>query len=188
MTESTNPCRSFFEEHTANTKKVELLQKNGFGYDWENHSASKYSPGPVESDEQVVRLIINPIHIDTETGELKPSAITDVKDKGCSVDRIKIASPEKSIASGQSIAQAKNLANPDAPSRKVHCVAYLSAGDIRSITVGDNIRAFCIFDTALEDNLAHADVCQVISPKGQEARSARGQLFTLAEKGLNSFQ
>ncbi len=182
MTESENPCRVFFEQYAQHPKKVEILQRTGLAHEWECYSASKHSPGPVQSNERVLRLVINPIHIDPETGDLKPSAVTDVKDKGCSVERLSLTTIEESIATGRIVAAAKNEANQGAPAREIHCVANLSVNDIRNIRVGANTQAFCIFDTALEHNRAHADICQVVSPKGQEARSARSQLFALADK------
>lgn len=186
MTESENPCCAFFEQHARQLKKVELLQQSGHAYEWEGCSASKHSPGPVQSIEHVLRLVINPIHVDPETGGLKPSAVTDVKDKGCSVERLAHTTMEDSIARGRQVAISKNDATPSGPARSICGVANLSVEDIRKIKVGNNARAFCIFDTALESNPAHADVCQVIAPRGQEARSARSQLLALAEKGLQS--
>jgi hypothetical protein len=183
MSEGENLCRAFFEQHTQNPKKVELLQQSGAAYLWENQSASKYSPGPVQSHERVLRLIINPHHVDPETGDLKPSAVTDAKDKGCSVERLELTTAEESVMAARKLAQSKNEANPNSAPRSICSVSALSVGEIRRIKVGENTQAFCVFDTALEHNPAHADVCQIVS-KGQEARSARSQLLELADKGL----
>lgn len=185
MSASENPCREFFEQHAQNPQKVHILRQTGFAYEWEALSASKHSPSPVKDEEIVVRLILNPIHIDLETGTLKPTAVTDVKDKGCSVDRLRHTSIDDSVNAGRKNAEAKNLSNPGKERRTVCGTAVLNAKEIRNITVNERTKAFCIYDTALELNKSHADVCQVVSDRGQEARSARLQLLQLAD---TSFQ
>lgn len=186
MSERENPCRVFFEKYAHLPNKVELLQQEGRAYEWENYSASLHSTGPVLSSEQVLRLIISPHHVDPETGTLKPSAVTDVKDKGCSVERLGITSIEESVAIGRKVADSKNEARPSEPPRSLCGVTEFSVEEIRCIKVGRGAQAFCVFDTALEHNPAHADVCQVVPPKGQEGRSARTQLMVLADKGYRS--
>lgn len=184
MSEAADQCRLFFEQYSGDPNKVEALQKSGLAYEWENYSASRHSPCPVISSERLLRLVINPLHVDSLTGNLKPTAVTDVKDKGCSVDRLSHTTLDRCLATGHENAVVKNAAKPDAPPRSVCGVANMSAKDIRSIRVGQNIQAFCVYDTALAANTAHADVCQVVPGKGQDGRSARLQLLALADRGL----
>lgn len=188
MSEIENPCRAFFEQHALKPNKVELLQQTGNAYEWERFTASRYSPGIVQSTEQVLRLVINPIHVDPETGGLKPPAVSDVKDKGCSVERLTHTTTDDSIARGRKVASSKNLTIQGGHFRSICGVINLSVEEIRQIKVGGNTQAFCVFDTALEGNHAHADVCQVAPSGGHEARSARGQLFVLANRGHQSVQ
>lgn len=183
MSEAADQCRLFFEQHAGDLNKVEALQRSGQFYEWEKYSASRHSPNPVISSERLIRLVINPLHVDPATGDLKPTAVSDVKDKGCSVDRLSHTTLDAAIAAGHENAAAKNATRPDAPPRSVCGVANMSAEDIRGIRVGQNIQPFCVYDTALVANNAHADVCQVVPGNGQVARSARMQLLALADKG-----
>jgi hypothetical protein len=185
MSESTNPCRAFFENCVGVLDKVALLQQQKDAIEWEGLTASANSPGPVHSEEQVLRLVFNPIHFDPETRTLKPTAVTDVKDKGCSVDRLAHTTLDKARETGASLAAIKNELNPDKLPRSLCGVAVLSVSAIREIKVGEQSRAFAVYDTALETNLAHADVCQLTSAKG-ESRSARLQLMALADQGLRT--
>jgi hypothetical protein len=187
MSKGEDACRIFFELNAGNPKKVELLQLQDAKVGWENFSASSYSSHPVDIDENLARMVFNPIHIDAETGGLKPSAVSDVKDKGCSVNRLSLISIEQSIADAQAIATLKNNQHPEKPTRRVCGVAKLAVRDIRLILVGDMARAFGVYDTALENNRSHADICQLVSEKNkQQSRSARLQLFELVNRGLQT--
>lgn len=183
MSESTNPCQTFFKKNAAVADKVALLQQEKNAVEWESLTASVDSPGPVQSEEYVLRLIFNPHHFDLETQTLKPSAVTDVKNKGCSVDRLTYTSIEESRKNGESVAANKNKLSPDKPLKSLCGVAVLLVEAIRDIKVGQNSRAFTVYDTALKTNRAHADVCQLTSAPS-ESRSARLQLMALADQGL----
>ncbi len=185
MSEGENACRKFFEQYAQHPKKVEILQEQSNIDDWEKLSASRHSPGPVAVNEGLVRIVFNPIHVDVETGKLKPSAVSDAKDKGCSVNRLTHTTLADSIVQGKAVAAFKNDANPEKAARTVYGVAQLTANDVRSISVHAADRAFAIYDTGLEKNRSHADVCQIVPEKNkQQARSARLQLFDLANRGL----
>jgi hypothetical protein len=187
MSKGKDECRIFFELNAKNPKKVELLQLQDARVEWENLSASSYSSHPVHIDENLARVVFNPIHVDAETGGLKPSAVSDVKDKGCSVNRLSFISIVQSIADAQAIAALKNKQYPERPTRRVCGVAKLAVSDVRSISVGDMTRAFGVYDTALENNRSHADICQLVSEKNkQQSRSARLQLFELVNRGLQT--
>jgi len=61
----------------------------------EQHSVSPYSPGIVQDEECLVRLIFSPTHFNEQTGKLKPFAFFDCKDKGLSVNRMQYTSVEE---------------------------------------------------------------------------------------------
>ncbi len=58
----------------------------------EQHSVSSYSPGVVQDEEYLVRLIFSPTHFNEQTGQLKLFAFFDCKDKGLSVNRMQYTS------------------------------------------------------------------------------------------------
>jgi hypothetical protein len=179
-------CASFFAANIENSDKVKALQQSGNGLTWELQSASIHSRGPVTNQECVFRLVFNPIHIDLETGSIKPSAISDVKDKGCSVDRQTLRSLKDVFEFGIIAAHKKNQnAGPGTPSRSLWGVSEINVSEIREILVGDSKRAFGVYATALAHNLSHADICQLIPEiEKQNARSARAQLFEAAAKKI----
>jgi len=134
----------------------------------ELNSVSEHSPGIVTDDEDLVRAVFSPIHINEVTGELDPSAFSDVKDKGLSTDR------ESHTTRESIVNRANNKVEEDKASGKTdrELVGFVKAccADIRSIVDEENERCFCVYDTGLADNSAHSDTCQ--SEKHSSSRSS----------------
>ena len=128
----------------------------------ENHSVSDHSPGLVGDDEVLIRELYSPHYINEDTGEVKPVAFRDARDRGLSVTR-RLHSSErahrakimKKVAADQAAGR-----NNDGFWR----VVSGSCARIRGITGDDGRRLFCVYDTAREDDASHADVCQAIDP------------------------
>jgi len=177
-----NPCTGFFEQHAGATNKAELLQKSGNGIEWESLSASIHSPGPVQDAEEVLRVVINPIHVDN-VGGLSPALFSDVKGQGGSVQRLNFIEREVAIDMGKAHALKKNSERPEAPARRVLGTVRLPVDKVRKVLVATAQRAFGVHDTAKATDQSHADIFQLIPEKGQEARSARLQLLEIAESG-----
>jgi hypothetical protein len=186
LSPSENPCSKFFDDNANNLTKVQLLQALPDFVNWERLKASKHSPSLVDDSEALYRCVFNPIHLDVASKEISLAAITDVKDKGCSVDRLIHSTRADIISRGRAMALLHNKTHPDKPPRQLICIAMLNASKVRSILVNDTIRAFYIYDTALPENPAHADICQAISDSKnkQSARSARSRLFELISEAL----
>jgi hypothetical protein len=182
MTLSTSPCQTFFEQTAQTKNRAELLQQSGHAIAWEALSASPHSPGPVSNPEHLIRLVVNPIHVDTSDGSIKPSLISDVKDKGASTQRLAHITEEEAINAGRAHTTAKNTSAPDNQQRRICGTVKLSVQEVRDLVVASKTRAFGVYDTALPTNPSHADIFQLVSGNGQEARSARLQLFDLANK------
>lgn len=175
-----NPCRDFFERHKGSSEKVPALQREPDALLWEALTASLHSPGVVASDEQVLRLSFQPLHIDPESRSLKPSAVSDAKDKGFSVDRLGHTTKEASIELGRK--RALDAIEQGRTPRELQAVSILSVALVRSIQI-DESRAFGVYDTAREDNRAHADICLLV-PGKQQWRSARFSLLELCDASL----
>jgi len=174
-----NDCRSFFERNAENPEWVRALHAVEERREWENLSASHYSPGTVKSEEELCRILFDPIHIETSNSTLKPTAFADIWDKGLSVDRIEYRTLKDSIESG--ISQAATASKLRTP-RIVHGYLIFMTSIIRSIS-HENEKCLGVFDTALPENASHADVCMILP--GKEAfRSARAQLFELYKSEL----
>ncbi len=178
-----NPCLVFFQVHAENKEKVKILQTHPRLSEFERLTASNLSPGPVGNAEELLRQIFNPLHVELDTGDLKPSAFEDAANKGMSVDRLRYREQEASFEAGYARAEVANAhARPDAPPRTLHGLAKLRAESVRALKSGD-IQCFGVYDTALADNRAHADICQLLRDK-KAARSARSRLVDLAKGSI----
>jgi hypothetical protein len=175
-----NPCAEFFAANCG-ADVAALLQHVPDAAAWEALSASPHSPGPVDGGERVVRVVYSPIHVDAQTGQLKPSVVDEASSRGCSVQREAHCPIPAVWDMGERIAAEKTAQEPAKP-RAVQAVTVLAVAAVRALQAGGK-RAVAVYDTALPDNIAHADVC-VLTPGRQERRSARAQLFELALKGL----
>lgn len=181
MSEQANPCRAFFDANEKNPKKVEELWKEASRFDWENLPASMHSPCPVGEDEELARVVISPIHIDAESGEITLAFVSDVKNKGGSADRLAHCTLDEAITRSTTIQADKNSrATPDRQ-RSVQGVALFNAKRLRSLSTSSGTQAFGIYDTGQPDNEGHADVCQLVADE-KEARSARWDLLMLTRE------
>ena len=183
MSEQVNPCRAFFDAHEKNPKKVEALWKQPARFDWERLPASEHSPGPVGNDEELARVVVSPIHLDAESGEITLAFLSDVKNKGGSSDRLAHCSVNYAIARSAAIQAGKNAAGAADRQRAVQGVARFAAKSLRLLSTSSGTQAFGVYDTGRADNAGHADVCQLIADE-KEARSARWDLLMLTREGF----
>jgi hypothetical protein len=169
-------CREFFKNNEGNPEKCKLLQEDpDQALKWENtSSASDHSPGRVGDEEVLHRQVFHPIHVDQETGKIKPELFDDASNKGMSVNRAKYIARQSLNEKGCAKAEQDRTRKPD---RQYLGFASTACGDVRRIFSTAN-RAFCVFDTALADDISHADVCQIVRGK-KEGRSARSKLYDL---------
>ncbi|WP_204103248.1 MULTISPECIES: hypothetical protein [Spirulina sp. CCY15215] len=150
----------------------------------ETISVSNDSPKIVEDEERLIRQIYSPIHIDEETGNIKPLAFNDVKDKGMSVNRKTYCSKEELLRKIQS---KLNLDKKRGKDRTFFGAIQAICHDIRSIKTDDDRRAFCVYDTANKNNVSHADICQAFSGRVQESkvRAKLRKIFSKTPVGLD---
>jgi len=143
----------------------------------EQHSVSSYSPGEVQDDEYLVRLIFSPTHFNEQTGKLKPFAFFDCKDKGLSVNRMQYTSVE----------ELKQTAVFISHGRQIVGVVVAKCADIRAIVDEENERAFCVYDTATKNNQSHADICQTVADACLETGKGKKQGSKLRRKLMKVF-
>lgn len=173
-----NPCLQFFAT-TEPQQKVKELQKvdHQEALRWESLTASEHSPGPIQPGEVACRQVTHPTFFD-ESGQLKPTAFDDVSNKGLSVDRWAFTS-EAEITQRANARNAEwNANNPDKDPRTLHSIGYFAVDNLRALMVNEQ-RAFGVYDTALQTNRAHADVCRLVAGGAQIARSLRASLFEM---------
>ena len=130
----------------------------------ERESVSVHSPGPVADDEILVRSIFTERELDQE-GRVKPVHFRqEPSTRGFSVDRV----------NRTQLGSLKSSKRKDARHKGYLKFAAARSSDIRNLVNDDETRLFCIYDTATDENHAHADICQnVILQVGVENRRKR---------------
>ncbi|WP_042297103.1 hypothetical protein [Paraburkholderia bannensis] len=177
-----NPCLTFFEANSGNNQKVKLLREQPRLTAFEGLTASRLSPCIVGDAEEVLRQVFSPLHVEQDTGALKPTAFDDASDKGLSVDRVDHQVEHASVQAGHARAAVANAKEGSTP-RKLHGIAKLKVSEVRSLCDGE-ARHFGVYDTALDANRAHADICQLIAGKSS-GRRARSKLVEMAQPFVN---
>ena len=135
----------------------------------EKVSVSRYSPSPVHDDETLLIAAFHPIHIDHDSDELKNSAITSVKSVGLSTFRASHSTIENIVSI---ITQKLKSRTADQTSLSLQGIIKIRAGDVRGIGSGGN-RSFCIYDTALAENIGHAEIFQTGNSGNSSGRKER---------------
>jgi hypothetical protein len=173
-----NPCRAFFESRVPNTDWVKELQQQPNRVAWEKLSASRFSLGVVSDGERVYRIAFNPLYWDLEAGLLKPTFFDDATSRGASTQRLRFISKRAVWRKAVSMAATFN-ATRGKEERSVARLAPLDVAKLRAMNYQQQ-RAVCVYDTAMEDDRAHADICVVVAGR-QASRSIRASLFELAK-------
>ena len=177
-------CRAFFEQHATSDVSKELQKLDlATQLDWEAQTASRHSPGPVEDTEELTRHWLSPIHYDTQTAKLKPTAFDDAANKGLSTNRLAHCPLGEQHAAAA--ARVANHTRNNGAERSLIGYSIFKVAEARSILTAQPPprRALGVYDTALADNTAHADVCQIAS-NAQGGRSARTQMRELLNDRL----
>lgn len=132
----------------------------------EDESVSKHSPGKVGSDEILLRAVFNDVQVDRKTGRLTTLYFRkEPSTRGFSVNRrchVGDSDLERQMQSHQSYDEKSGL--------------RFAAADCESIRElkEDGNRLFCVYDSALKDDLSHADICQNKHlSKGEDDRKQR---------------
>ena len=119
----------------------------------ESTKQSPFSPGPVLSEETLLRIVYFPAHIDDD-GNLKPEAIPtqDLNDRGFSVYRKLYAKREKISNVIDNYVSRKS-------ERKCRGISPILCETVRNIDDKDKKKAFFVLDAAdTKDNEAHAEI------------------------------
>lgn len=181
-------CQEFFDTHLHNKDKCKLLQKEASKYSWQLESASKFSPAPVHDNEKLLRQLISPIHLEIDSKTIKPTAFDDVFNKGLSVNRGQYVFSELQVVDSALLKiKSYNLANIGKPQRDLHGLAGFISMEIRGIKDFESNLALGVYDTALESDASHADICHITEDNKMNQRSIRSKLVDLANKQLTMY-
>ena len=182
MSEADRPsCTCLFEYSCLQGKalqdEVYIHYPDG---DCEGQAVSSYSPGRVEDAELLTRLIIHPIHYDTQTGIVSPLAFNDATTIDLSVFREKFAT-DAEIQMAINEVRATGCTRIPPQDRVITLIMQAEASEIRaSIFEDDGTRMCRIYDTGEPSKPAHASVfTPTRARKGSSQRSVRRKLLEI---------
>lgn len=119
----------------------------------ERHRMSKYSAGVVNEGELLSRFVFSPIHYNKKTGRLKPSLFSYAADRGCSIQRESLATPDEIVKFVTEFLQRQGT-------YVWYGVVVGDCENVRGIRLnGMPNRTVCVYDTAERSNPAHAEIC-----------------------------
>ncbi|WP_295864940.1 hypothetical protein [uncultured Xanthomonas sp.] len=177
----TNPCLNFFEENRGNKDKVKALIATGAGDGWYENglTASPWSPGAVDLEEEIARQVHSPLHWDEELRQIKLGFFDDLTGQGLSVNRLAHTNLERLAI----------VSRERAEKRGREAIGFVVARVTQLIEVMRAIQdgSGAVFDTANEDDISHADVCQT---KGAKAvgRAMRQDLFEALKGNFSPYR
>ena len=160
-------CREFFEQldEECQTEKATIRgprlremqdDRRQRLIEWESQTASSFSPGPVESSEKIRKALFQ--GKDTVDGLLNRNAFLSLDSVGFSADRT------GHTTDGESKTRFGSMASSDHP---LYGYIDVDVGDLRGRQCkrdekADSERAIAVYDTALRDNIAHAEAFMIV--------------------------
>lgn len=163
---SCDSCRAIFASNEDNEGLADLLEASHPKCACEAFSVGEGSPGVVNDQEILLRIIISPRDIDRETGEIAVRPFEKAFKNGLSVVR--------SVASDSDIDDIVNegLEASGVITSKVEAILGATTLSVRSITK-ENEKVFCVYDQTVKRRdetrppiPTHAGVFQRHPPKG----------------------
>jgi hypothetical protein len=176
-------CVDFFDAN-PDGKKFKLLvgKSEAELIVWEQESASHHSPGPVMDDETVYHQILDPTNLTENRDGLNPKSFDTATGIGMSVNRTAHATLEKLKDIGRARADSFNRAHPDNPQpRSLWGFVPIQVSVVRSlISKVTGTRGLFVFDTALPDDISHADISQLTRDQ-KGIRAIRLELYDMVK-------
>lgn len=145
-------CRSLHSDTYDSDDRVYLIADAAPNCGCESHSISTYSPGPIEKDELIGRMVCSPMHVHRNRKELKPNFFDHAFSFGLSVQRLKHASQEELI---------ELISGFLSPKEDRVWLGYVSCSfkSLQMLESGSTgKRMFCVYDSGEENNPAHAEI------------------------------
>lgn len=177
-------CRVLFEESCLCGVALQDAVYSAFpGGECEAEQVSSHSHGPVQDEEVLTKLIVDPIHYDRQTGQISPLAFNDATTLDLSLFREVLATDaEIQLAINEIIATGKK--KDPIQNRTIQIVLQATAGQIRTERFESPERRMCmVYDTAEPEKPAHASVfTPTEARKGASQRRVRRALHDLFMK------
>ena len=137
---------------------------------------SKYSPQPVKDDERITRFVFIESHLRKDRKSIKPSFLSYVDTKGCSIQTETIMEDSELVSFVKKFTE-KN------PKCNWFGVVTGNCQDIRRISIEQNKRACCVYDTGEEYNPAHGEICKTHHIEEADKAELRRRLIKIFNNG-----
>lgn len=146
-------CKQINEQSRHKEDRVHRFAVNHPECGCEHESLSDYSPGLIQNDEKITRMVCSPMHIHPKKpNKVKSSFLSYAENRGVSMQRCPLAKSE----------ELKNCVMAllgDVEERAWLGYVEAFAGEIRNVKRdSDQTQLFCVADAALESNAAHAEL------------------------------
>jgi hypothetical protein len=125
----------------------------------ETCSVSSHSPGPVCDEEVLVSVVSDPSKAHGEPPKILPTVV-DRLSGGFSANRLNFTTQRDVDELGESLAESRKLKGKIAEYLGVICLDTSALRGVHS----DGARNYAIYDTAVENNVSHAEVFQTEHP------------------------
>ena len=156
-------CRELERKYRDSGCKCIHYREEYPGCECEKYSVSDHSPDLVQNDEFLIRTVYSPIQINQETGQVDPAFFrNDALKRGLSINR-KLHISEADLRKQIECKIARDR-NEGKKRDEFYRVVVARCGDIRRLVSEDGERLFCVYDTAYEEDISHADICQALDP------------------------
>jgi hypothetical protein len=172
--ELTQRCRDCQARLKDDNRRAEKFGAEHPGCVCDAVSISEHSPGRVEDDEQLARVVIEPKHINAD-GTIETASLRDACQNGLSLQRRSYVDDTGLTAFGENVAKlarereeaAAREKGRQPETRKFGGVVFFEAGRVRRHRPAELIR-FCVMDSAEEATPFHADITANARCKGSE--------------------
>lgn len=175
-------CRECHARLKSDNKRAAKLSAEHPNCECDAVSISQFSPGPVQQDERLARLVVEPKHLNPD-GTIEVGSLRDVHENGLSLVRQLYVTEPELYQKAQSLAatqQARENKKAEKDHRtpvalSVKGVINFDADRVRQWEI-DGVRRFCVMDSATETDPYHADIAVNGTCKGSEASRIRDEL------------
>ena len=156
-------CRELERRYRDSGCKCIHYREEYPGCECEKYSVSDHSPGLVQDHELLIRTVYSPIQINQKTGQVDPAFFRhDARKRGLSINR----KPHIGEVDLRKKIEGKISRDRNAGKERDEFYRVVSArcGDVRRLVSEDGKRLFCVYDTAHQEDISHADICQTLDP------------------------
>ncbi len=137
-------------------------------------SVSKYSPGTVQNNEVLIRILVAPQHMHKKRSQPTAASLSDSERKGLSVIRHGFIKDEIIKAVAEGLVERARSSNNDKAG--VFGVLLLECETVRQFARSEQEgRCYCVYDTGEPENPGHAEIFQRVAGVEKPVRDDRRQ-------------